>query len=437
MEGIDKNKSYEKDENDSLYILKMIFYSIIGIIIFFIPININNQTQTMLYHISDLIQLNYREFLKIYIILFMIIGSIKSFIDNKNKIYFSFRILSVIILLNVFYGNNYIFFQNDNTPLIIKDVVLNLITVLPISAVFMPFILEYGLLEIIESYFHPIMKKYFKISGKALIIIFIYLFTDCFCGYYMTHLMYSKGKLRLNELYTLLINFSTMSFYMMSYTYSELNLNSKSFILVSLLILIISNMVLCRIYPLSKIKKSYYVKTNYKESIHKKDKFKKGINKHLENKENRNIFEYIIENLGHVLNLNMKLISNLIVVFFLGDLLFNNNSVIEFLSQIFYPIISTVKFPDASLISKSIIRSLYNSISTIDLINFSILYDTRFIIGIFSVIIGISFTTNLTYIYSANIKIDKKYFIIMYFEKVALTILLYSIIYYSYRGYII
>ncbi|WP_122639577.1 hypothetical protein [Romboutsia sp. Marseille-P6047] len=144
----------------------------------------------------------------------------------------------------------------------------------------------------------------------------------------------------------------------------------------------------------------------------------------------------IIENLGHVLNLNMKLISNLIVVFFLGDLLFNNNSVIEFLSQIFYPIISTVKFPDASLISKSIIRSLYNSISTIDLINFSILYDTRFIIGIFSVIIGISFTTNLTYIYSANIKIDKKYFIIMYFEKVALTILLYSIIYYS-RGYII
>lgn len=437
MEGIDKNKSYEKDNNDSIYILKMILYSIIGIIIFFIPIRINNQTQTMLYHISDVIQLNYREFLKIYIILFMLIGSIKSFINNKNKIYLFFKILSVTILLNVFYGNNYIFFQNDNTPLIIKDVVLNLITVLPISSAFIPFILEYGLLEIVESYFHPIMKKYFKISGKTLIIIFIYLFTDCFCGYYMTHLMYSKGKLRLNELYTLLINFSIMSFYMMNYTYSELNLNNKSFILISLLILIINNMVLCRIYPLNKIKKSYYIKTSYKESIHKKNKLKKGINKHLGNKENKNIFEYIIENLGHVLNLNMKLISNLVLVFFLGDLIFNNSSIIEFLSQIFYPIINTVKFPDSLLISESIIRSFYNSIATIDLISFSTLYDTRFIIGIFSVIIGISLTTNLAYIYSSNIKIDKKYFIIMYFEKVILTTLLYAIIYYSYRGYII
>ena len=62
MDGIKNNKTYEESDNDHIYFFKMIIYSIIGIVVFFIPITINNQTQIMLYHMSDKIQLNYSIF---------------------------------------------------------------------------------------------------------------------------------------------------------------------------------------------------------------------------------------------------------------------------------------------------------------------------------------------------------------------------------------
>ncbi|MBC5996276.1 hypothetical protein EAI30_10685 [Romboutsia ilealis] len=438
MEGINKNKNYEENSNsDSIYILKMIIYSIIGVGIFFIPININNQNQTILYHIVDKIQLNYNNFLQVCIIIFISLGSIKLFIDKKrSKTFLSLRFLSVLIILNIFYGRSYIFFKNDNTILIIKEIILNLVTVLPISSIFMPFLIEYGLLDIVESYFHPITKKLFKVSGKTVINMMVFVFTDCFCGYYMANILYSKGRLRLNELYMLLLNFSIISFPMTKYIYNELNLNSSIFIFTNLLILIISNMILCRLYPMIKIKKSYSVKSNYKESIHRKDKLKKGINKYLKSKDNKKIFIHILDNLEHTINLTMNLIPNIVLIFFFGDLILNNEYILELFSKLFYPIINLLKTSDVSLISKSIVSGFYNEIIAIDLINKSVDYNIRFIIGILLVIKCTSLTSNIAYISSSSIEIDKKYFIIIFLERVLLILFLYSAIYYFYKGYI-
>lgn len=437
MDGIKNNKTYEESDNDHIYFFKMIIYSIIGIVVFFIPITINNQTQIMLYHMSDKIQLNYSIFLKICVVLFVSIGSIKSYINDKNKIYLFIKFFSVLILLNIFYSTDYVFFKHDNTVLIIKEIIFNLVTVLPISAAFMPLLLEYGFLDIVESYTNPIMKKLFKISGKTIINIFIFIFTDCFVGCYLSNILYLKGKLRLNELYILLFNFSVVSFVMMQYTYLELSLNNKSFILVTIIISIISNIIMIRIYPLNKVKKSYYKKTNYKETIYRKNKFKNGVSKHLQNKENKKVFVEIIDNIEYVINLNINIIPNLVLVFFLGDLFFYNDSIISLFSKIFLPILDILKFSDVTIISKSIINSFYNNIITIDWLKLSISYNTRFIAGILLVLIGISLTTNLLYVYSTKIKINIKYLILIYLEKVILILFLYSIIYYSYRGYII
>ena len=438
MEGINKSKNYEEKSNsDYTYILKMIIYSLIGIVIFFIPININNQNQTILYHIVDKIQFSYNNFLQICIVIFISLESLKLFIYKKrSKIYLLFRILSILIILNIFYGRNYIFFKNDNTILIIKEIILNLATSLPISAIFMPFLLEYGLLDIVESYFHPITKKLFKVSGKAVINILIFVFTDCFLGYYMANMLYSKGKLRLNELYIILLNFSIMSFPMIKYVCNELNLNIGIFIFINFFILVVINIILCRIYPINKIKKSYSVKSNYKESIHRKDKLKKGINKHLNSKDNKKIFIHILDNLEYTINLIINLIPNIVLIFFFGDLILNNEYIVDLFSQLFYPLINILKFSYASLISNSIVSGFYNEIITIDLINKGIEYNIKFIIGILLVLKCTSLSSNIAYIISSPIDINKKYFIIIFLERIALILILYSAIYYFYIGYI-
>ena len=89
---------------------KIVIYSLIGIIVFFIPININNQTKTILHHIAYNLQINYRGFLQICTVVYLIIGLIKSIISshkNKlNKAYLCLRIFSIFIIISIFYNNN-------------------------------------------------------------------------------------------------------------------------------------------------------------------------------------------------------------------------------------------------------------------------------------------------------------------------------------------
>lgn len=440
MEGVKNNRKYkEKEKNDDYFVykLKMIIYSLIGICIFFIPVKIDNQVKTILYHIVDTIQLNYNNFLQISILVFILLSTLKEIKNqNKSKLFIFSKLLSIIILINIFYGQEYLFFKNDNTILVIKEIILNIITILPVCSIFMPFILNYGLMDIVESYCHVTMKNLFKVSGKTVLNILLFLFTDYFCGYYVLNYLYVKGKIRQNEFYMILLNFSIMSFTMIKYICGEINLNNKSFIFTFLFILIVANMIICRIYPLNKIKKSYFVKTNYKETTHKKDKFKKGVTKHLQSKEDEKLILVVLDNLEYAINISLNLIFSIVIVFFLGDMLFSNDYIVSAISKVFYPIINLLKLEEGSLIAKSMVLSFYNDIIAIDSLNLSLGYTTRFLISILLVLGGTSLSSNIAYFSNTQIEINKKFFIYIYIERILLILFLYSAIYYFYSGYI-
>ena len=77
----------------------------------------------------------------------------------------------------------------------------------------------------------------------------------------MTEKLYREGKLRQREACSIVLNFSILSIPMIIYTSEELNLNKLNLILISVIILIITNIILSKSYLLNKKKKSYYIKT--------------------------------------------------------------------------------------------------------------------------------------------------------------------------------
>lgn len=127
--------------------------------------------------------------------------------SNLKKIYSYFSIFSIFIVISIFYDKYSIVLLDDNISLILEETILNLITLLPLSAIFMPFILDFGLMDIVEAYCHKLMKKLFNLSGKSVLNIIMYIFNDCFCGYFMTNLLYKKGQIRQREACIILLNF--------------------------------------------------------------------------------------------------------------------------------------------------------------------------------------------------------------------------------------
>lgn len=445
MDNTIKNKELQKEavNNDFIDILKALTYSTIGLIIFFIPIKINNQTATIIYHITYKIQLEARDIIEFSIIVYTIIGSLKSFISYKDKklsikkIYIYLKMVSILIILNIFYGKNNIIFLDDITLSVINETILNLATLLPISAIFMTFILDYGLIEIIESYFQKHMKMLFKLSGKSILNILIYIFTDCFCGFFMTNKLYTQGKLRNNEACIILLNFSILSIPMSIYIIEELNLNKLDFIVINIFILFITNIILCRIYPLNKKKKSYFIKTNYKETIHKDKKFQRGLEKYLKNPNKENIFIKIVNNLEESIKLSMDLIPNIIIILYISSLFINNGLIAELLKKIFLPVVQIFKLQNYNELSEFCVNLFYNNVIAMNTLNLNIEYSTKFLIGIIVVLTCTSLSTSILYIYNTKIKIDIKEFIISYLERIIVIISIYSMIYYFYIGYII
>ncbi|MEF9990508.1 MAG: hypothetical protein RRZ84_06040 [Romboutsia sp.] len=441
MDAVSKNKKVQEYADDTVIdTIKAFIYSFIGIFIFFVPIKLDGTYRTLLYHMSYKVQYDMNSFLKLCIITFIFLGFIKPFImkgskETPNKLFIIKKVVSLIIIANIFYGTKDTFIVSENTMFIIEEFIFNIATLLPLTSIFMVFLLNYGALEIVESFCHKLMKTTFKISGKTILNILIYISTDCFCGFFITNSMYKKGKLRQNEAIFLILNFSIASIPSISYVCSELEINKFALICTSLLILIISNAIICRIYPLNKKKKSYYIKTTYKETIHKHDKFKKGLKKYLKNKPTTNIFKDIVDNLEESFKVVSNLIPDIIIVLFIGDIIINSEFIIELVKYAIDPFVGVLKLIDAQQVNEFIISVFLNDILAIENVSRNVEYTSKFIISIIFVIKGISLSSNIIYMKNMDISISKKDFMLVYIERILLIMGLYLIIYCSFKGY--
>lgn len=439
MEDINNfNEESSIAESKFFEILKSIIYSSVGIFIFFIPINIDGQTTTFLYHMAYKVQSDMNSMLRLCIIVFATLGCIKPFIGTKgeNKIISILRFFSLIIIINIFYGNKNILSISDNTIFLIEESILNLATLLPITSIFMTFLLEYGLLDIIESYFHKFMKNTYKMSGKTIVNILIYLFTDCFCGYFVTNNMYRKGKLRESEAIMLIANFSVSSIWMISYICEEISIKKLDIVIIGFIILSILNMIICRIYPCSKKKKAYYIKTNYKETLHKNEKLKKGFDKYYKNNCKRNIFREIINNIEECFQVIIHLIPNIVLILFFGDIILRGEIILDLIGYILGPILNALKLLEIEELTKFLLLISYNNILAIDSIISDISYTTKIIVGVLSITSCISISTNIAYMKYTNLSINTKELLIIFIQRIGLTICLYCLMNYAVMGYI-
>nr|WP_317331550.1 nucleoside recognition domain-containing protein [uncultured Romboutsia sp.] len=442
MENISKELKLNDIKVDNFFeVAKIIIYSTIGIIIFFIPITIDNQTKTILHHIAYKLQVNYRGLMQVCTIIYIIIGITKSVLlnhkSNLGKMYSYFSIFSIFIVISIFYDRYSIALLDDNISLILEETILNLITLLPLSAIFMPFILDFGLLDIVEAYCHKLMKKLFNLSGKSILNIIMYIFNDCFCGYFMTNLLYKKGKIRQREACIILLNFSITSISISNYIAEELNINKINFFILSMFILILVNTILCRTYPINKKKKSYYIKTNYKESHFKSDKLSNSIKKHIQNKEDINIFKSIIRNFEESIHIIISLIPNLVLTMYLGNIIINNMDIVYNLKFVFSYILEILRFDNIDEISEFLVNGFFNDVIAIDLLNKNIAYTSKLLVGIICILKCTSITTNILYLETTNIPINKIEFLVSYILRIILMLFISYMIFYLYNIYTI
>lgn len=420
---------------------KIYIFSIIGIIVFFIPIKINNQYDTIIYHISYFIDNKASQIINISMIFFILLSIFKSLLNMEkniiNKFKITCKIFSLIILISVLIGKEDTFFINDSFIFILKDLIVDLSVLLPISSLFMPFLLDYGLTEIIEAYTHKFMKKLFKVSGKVFLNFLVYLLVNNVCGAFVTYRLYKDGKLREREACITILNFSILSLTLTRDLCHMINIRTIKFLFMEIIVLCICNFIICRIYPLKKKKQSYYFKSNHKNVNCKRHKIKTATKKYNENKSNKNTLKLSLSYLNDVIYILMDLIPLVILVFFISNIIYNIPVIMNMINNAICIFINIFNIPNSNSISNIITLSLFSNILAIENIPKDTYYIIKIMIGIFISLQCITICFLIPFIKNSIIDLKIKEIMLVNFQRFSIILFICFIVYNFYLGYII
>ena len=356
-------------------------------------------------------------------------------IINKFKI--TCKIFSLIILISVLIGKEDTFFINDSFIFILKDLIVDLSVLLPISSLFMPFLLDYGLTEIIEAYTHKFMKKLFKVSGKVFLNFLVYLLVNNVCGAFVTYRLYKDGKLREREACITILNFSILSLTLTRDLCHMINIRTIKFLFMEIIVLCICNFIICRIYPLKKKKQSYYFKSNHKNVNCKRHKIKTAIKKYNENKSNKNTLKLSLSYLNDVIYILMDLIPLVILVFFISNIIYNIPVIMNMINNAICIFINIFNIPNSNSISNIITLSLFSNILAIENIPKDTYYIIKIMIGIFISLQCITICFLIPFIKNSIIDLKIKEIMLVNFQRFSIILFICFIVYNFYLGYII
>lgn len=257
--------------------IKFWLFSCIGILIFVVPIRIGGVSQIGLVHIGNCITALLGSATELIIYLFALWGILLVIKERKKRFRGFFNILmSSLSLLGGVCMTLYMLgvapdFLTDERfmPFIMKQVLYPTLLYTGISPLFMPFLLNSGLLEFVGVALRPLLRPVFKLPGRAAVITVSAFFGSAPVGIMVVDNLYKDGRFTYKEAFLTGTAFATTA---ISFMVILSNLGGISdywglYLFACLLGLALIAIVMVRIYPTSKIPESTYQNVEYvKES---------------------------------------------------------------------------------------------------------------------------------------------------------------------------
>lgn len=426
-----------KENNDLNYInsFKVITYSLVSLFVFFVPIPINKDLNTVFFHIINYFKINHIELVKLSSLIFIIIGSIKNiYKSNKdNDLYKYIRLCSIFIIFSVYYGKSDIFLVDNNTLLILNEMIIYMIISFFVGSLFSEVLVNSIFIELFEYYFSKVSKKLFKISGRGFFCVILFIFTDYFFGFFILNKLYLMGKLRQKEASMILLNIFIIPFCLYKYFIEYLNLNSFLVTFISIIIFIILNFIMCRIYPINKKKKSYLVKNKVRNKDYKSIE---QVIDYVSNKISKNIIINTLNNIENCIEIFMNTAPDIIICMFIISSIINNIDLLGFFEVLISPILEFFKYENISQLSDFFVLNFYNNIFSIENLNLDVSNTSKFLMFLVLSLNSISLTSNIILSKVSKINVSKLDFVITYLIRLFLIIFILSLFIFLYKGYL-
>lgn len=320
------------------------------------------------------------------------------------------------------------FLMNKSTiPFIYSKIVVPVITIVPIGAVFLALLINYGLMEFVGVFMRPVMRPLWQTPGRSAIDAVASFVGSYSVALLITNRVFKEGRYTIKEAVVIATGFSTVSATFMIIVAKTLNLLDvwNLYFWATVVVTFLVTAVTARIYPISKKPDTYYNDVQGEvERVVVHDKLKVAFEEAMEASSKADgIVTGTYHHLRDGLVLALKIAPSLMSIGVLGIVIANNTPVFNILAYTLYPFTWITGFEEPFLVAKALSLGIAEMFLPAVLVT-KLSFEVRMLVAITCVSEVLFFSASIPCMMATEIPIKLKDYFIIWFERVVLSILI-------------
>lgn len=427
---------------------KFLIPSFIGILLFMTPIRLDKEITIPVAFFSQNIQIFLEDYLPLIMMILIIISSFitiitkifkPKFITNNDYLknlfditpaWFLTRILGMIFVISTFFKiGSEIIYSEDTGGLLLYSLLPILFAVFLFAGLFLPLILDFGLLEFFGTLLTKFMRPVFNLPGRSSVDCIASWLGDGTIGVLLTSKQYEDGYYSAREAAVIGTSFSAVSITFSLVVISQVRLGHMfiPFYLTVTLSGIIAAFIVPRIPPLSKKPDTYY--NNNKKAASELipngySAFSWGLSQAIERADkNNDIKKFFLDGIKNVFDMWFGVTPVVMALGTLALMFAEYTPIFNLLGMPFIPLLKVLRVPEAASAASTLVVGFADmflpSVIAVGTIKSEL---TRFIVACISVTQLIYMSEVGGLLIGSKIPVDLKDLFILFIERTLITL---------------
>ncbi|MER0101666.1 YjiH family protein [Corynebacterium sp. KPL2734] len=414
---------------------KLFVYSAIGAFVFFFPVTYKEKNSIPLDHMVTIVRDSIPAVVPWLIFALAVYGTVRSFSTGafrQSALQAVFAVLNIagaiISFLMVIDALPWVLGDEDLVPFLWNSLATPVGLIVPIGGTFLAFLIGFGLLEFVGVLMQPIMRPLWKTPGRSAIDAVASFVGSYSLGILVTDRVYQKGGYTGREAAVIATGFSTVSAAFMVIVAKQLDLMNiwGTYFVVTLVVTFLVTAITVRIPPLRTIPDEYCagVEPDPEKPV-EGSRFKNAWREAmLALQRAPSLPQAIWDNLRDGVRMAAAIVPSIMSVGLIGLLLARFTPIFEWIGYLFYPFAWIVQLPEPELGGKAAAMGIAEMFLPATAVAGSDSMVLKFVIGVVAVSAIIFFSALVPCILATKIPVKLSHLVIIWFERVALTIVI-------------
>ena len=414
---------------------RFVVYSAIGIFAFFVPFTVGETNSILLDHLVNWLQSLLGSATKWVVYAIIAAGAFYPFVTGRfrksgSRLFFAVLGLFGLIVATMLMFNfgPAIVFEERIGPFLYDKLVIPVGLLVPIGAIFLAFLVSFGLMEFVGVLVQKFMRPVFRTPGRSAIDAVASFVGSYSLGLLVTDRVYKSGGYTGREAAIIAAGFSTASATFMVVIARTLDLMSLwgPYFFTTLVVTFIVTAIIIRIPPLTKIPDEVYPGATYNPEEVVTENRIKGAWKEASKTLNASppLWKVLLENVRDGLQMTMQILPGIMSVGFIGLVVAYYTPFFKILGYIFYPFVWVLGIPEPQLAMEALSIGLSELFLPATLAAGSSSEMLRFLIAVVSVSQVFFFSSMIPAVLATDIPLKVWHMVVIWFFRVTLSLVI-------------